>query len=682
LTASELVRMANAILRAGADVIALNEVFDEDARPVLIQYLSPWYPHYIEKIDNSGDLEDSGLMIFSRYPFTDLPTPVSPPPVLISGGINKIHLVKAENQGQPFDLGFVRFPAVFGTSDAVANKGAGLVRIVVPHIGKPVNVVFTHMQASYDDPKDEEDGADCRAKQLAQIEGLLFKSLGGQRIAKEEVYILGDLNIDGNLNNRKGQEHYGGMVEWRYHFDTNSGTGSFFANALHDGWAYGTSKLDVGQTSGQGFPFYPSPLDGTRLDYVLHNDPQNGDYELCLQHIRKAWEITDNNGALHYSDHFGVFADFSLKAPLCSPRSAGKPALNKSISGVISNPGNMQWYRLDQPGTYSIKVSAAGPVKFSLYEATDLSRPLSDYFGKISEWGRKFVVPEAPFYIRVFATDRSHTGTYTLMVHKHRGANRHDALVLDPFIPAKGKIPATPLSTENAVWYEFRAQVTDGPNTLHPRHAIMIGYTDTEPFDMLLLTGDTASFIQQARKLKDSWTFPGYRRIIEHKQLPPKDYYLKVLPLSPNPANHAFALEWRTTLTHFIPRTMKCVTQTDDIGDDEMYFRMNYDDSVMPNFKKFGDFCNDDVLSLTKAMGRHKFVRRMNIDFLEVDDLNANDPFTPFIFNIDQSLTNGHDYMDKPLWRVLWPHNLVRAEYEMYYMVSHHGRTKIIPGTP
>ena len=71
-------RYADAIKQAKYDIVILNEAFDEDARDVLVEQLKYEYPSYVSKLDYISGLpdvvlEDSGLMLFSRFPFEPLP---------------------------------------------------------------------------------------------------------------------------------------------------------------------------------------------------------------------------------------------------------------------------------------------------------------------------------------------------------------------------------------------------------------------------------------------------------------------------------------------------------------------------------------------------------------------------------------------------------------------------------
>ena len=56
------------------DVVALNEVFCEDSRVILWRRLGQKYRHAIPMLGSRFIGEDSGLMLFSRFPFEDVPT--------------------------------------------------------------------------------------------------------------------------------------------------------------------------------------------------------------------------------------------------------------------------------------------------------------------------------------------------------------------------------------------------------------------------------------------------------------------------------------------------------------------------------------------------------------------------------------------------------------------------------
>lgn len=176
---------------------------------------------------------------------------------------------------------------------------------------------------------------------MNHIRKLIEGAVGKEGLKKEEVYLLGDLNIDGNLHSSAPPIVIGGMPEWDYHFARPD---SFFFDPMFDGWAYGTSDQDPGQTSGAGYPYFPRPDKGERFDYLLHNKPEVNDHPMCLQHIRLARELALPQGKV-LSDHLGVFADVNRFEPGCSPTNAHVVNINQAtthISGSLVFPGSMQ----------------------------------------------------------------------------------------------------------------------------------------------------------------------------------------------------------------------------------------------------------------------------------------------------------------------------------------------------
>lgn len=57
------------------DVVVFNEADNEDAKEILEAGLKDWYPHYFITFNGgSGDLNDGGLAIFSKFEFVTLPS--------------------------------------------------------------------------------------------------------------------------------------------------------------------------------------------------------------------------------------------------------------------------------------------------------------------------------------------------------------------------------------------------------------------------------------------------------------------------------------------------------------------------------------------------------------------------------------------------------------------------------
>jgi hypothetical protein len=149
-------QIANRILSSGYDydVIALSEVFSEPARKVIVSKLSTEYPYFLEKLPTSdppvssrviggiagyfgeavgylldmlgvdlrGLIEDSGLMLFSRFPIID--------------SCFKVFTFPSDEK------------RIEAQPDSLANKGAGYARILHPHTSLHYNIIFTHLQTN------------------------------------------------------------------------------------------------------------------------------------------------------------------------------------------------------------------------------------------------------------------------------------------------------------------------------------------------------------------------------------------------------------------------------------------------------------------------------------------------------------------------------------------------------
>ena len=182
------------------DIVAFNEVWDEDTKDVLEHTLGSIYPNYVKYISKSGpdliqlkkdwgflggDFEDSGLMLFSKFPFQKLP------------------FVKDDYEAsdyKPFwikkQLAFKEFhDCAFAIEDCRAAKGAALIQVKLPST-RLLDVVFAHTQAD----SGSSTHADVREKQLADVQDVLETTMGKSFTSwtnDEWLVALGDLNING-----------------------------------------------------------------------------------------------------------------------------------------------------------------------------------------------------------------------------------------------------------------------------------------------------------------------------------------------------------------------------------------------------------------------------------------------------------------------------------------------------
>ena len=121
------------------DVVVLCEVFDEDSREAFVTELSGKFPNYVEKVED-GAMEDSGLMLFSRYPFQYLPHHV----------YEECSVDAFKNGTEWTEVASILYDAC-DSWDCDSDKAVALVRIKNPGSGRVVTIVFTHTQASYGD---------------------------------------------------------------------------------------------------------------------------------------------------------------------------------------------------------------------------------------------------------------------------------------------------------------------------------------------------------------------------------------------------------------------------------------------------------------------------------------------------------------------------------------------------
>jgi endonuclease/exonuclease/phosphatase family metal-dependent hydrolase len=464
------------------DIIALNEVFHEDARDALVDALKGTFPFYVRKSPAVAvpvpapllsllpgplrsllemltpgatlDLEDSGLMLFSRFPI-------------------------AATAFAEFDLPFGE-----GLPDSLAAKGALYARIMNIRSGRPLHVVATHLH------EDKDDWADLRALELNQIESLIVAQVGSA-FGREDVIILGDINVIANLTPNAsapdGVPARAEKDEYRQRF-SDEGPPNFFSVMAHDTWARHTSARDRGA----------STLGGNRLDLILHNE---GDRLLVPQQLTLGWNLCAPAGE-PLSDHLAVNAEFNHDAPLCNPRRAAAAALETWTPGRIRYPAAMEWYRVDDPGTYAFAVlptePASGTFTVTVYGNSDLSRPLAQYRGETTETigpnqepvsARTFVLTKPPYYIRVRHDFADRVGDYVFWVHRRRGQSKAEAIVLVPSVTTVAAFPkGEPLNSDDTLWFRLDLDAADSG---HPQHIEIVAWGQTSAkWTAALVAGD------------------------------------------------------------------------------------------------------------------------------------------------------------------------------------------------
>jgi hypothetical protein len=435
------------------DIVALCEVFDEDARKILRKRMSPRFPFLITKADydhlrvdngtgstqnlgllglwhlvglpvetsSSYRLEDSGLMLFSRWPFATMSTAGLDPGVAA--------LLQLEGFPIPPTIPVVNFLPYDDTegNDGDACKGVLYMR-VQRDAARTYHVFSSHTQADTDF-LEEHKGA--RAKQLALVERFIKTCTGGVVPFADEVFFMGDLNVFGEqaATARDG-------FEWRTYFES---LGRLMSDFAVDLWGrrqcVGAPGLrDPGHTA--SVRYLPQEQ---RLDYIIGSTSS----QLAAQHLMIDFDLAEvppgHEDVSYLSDHRPLRLDLAQPRPNSTPHGALKPAFPAPpASPVILDAdqllfqGQVKWYRFDQAGTYDFRLDEGFErCGFEVYLDTDLSRPRKQYRGEESpDSGMKFVLASAPFLVKVFPFSRTGEQVFTFRAYRHEGRGPSDAIQL------------------------------------------------------------------------------------------------------------------------------------------------------------------------------------------------------------------------------------------------------------
>lgn len=417
-------------------VIALNEVFSEDGRAVLLSRLKPLYPHVIESV-HEGDLEeDAGLMVFSRIPFSPLP-----------GGGTSRELFYSTDAGD----------------DSWASKAAVMVRVNVPT--EAVTLVFTHLQASY---LSEDQHRQVRADQIRELVDWIDAMFNHDPGQWRSCIVAGDLNVRGDV----GMD----SDEWFDVFDRPGPFGDHFA----DSWI---EMRPPGATEDQD-PGFTHRVRATnarmRLDYTARVKPVDA-AELVAHQMRIGHRDT--------SDHFALEGLFQLRDPHCQPSTAteldavtpmaggsggpGSPATSRvrAVFMAITHPGSRHWIWIRAPGTYSF--SPGTGLEYEVFSAEDLSHPLTrlDQLSVADlppalqmpwqEFGER-VAPRADTFVcrtplLVAVRDRAmQPSSEPFLVVEHLGDSPATAIHLPPHLDVLAPFPSGQrLGADDVAWFRF-----------------------------------------------------------------------------------------------------------------------------------------------------------------------------------------------------------------------------------
>jgi endonuclease/exonuclease/phosphatase family metal-dependent hydrolase len=425
--------IASKLLADDPDIIVLNEPFDEGARDVLVEELSSRYPTVVQKLKENLSLrEDAGLMLFAKASALAVPTP--------SGG----ECFQPGTSGTCL-VAFHRYRNRAG-ADALVQNGIGFVRLHNPATGRPLNVLFTHLQANERNLTLDE----SRAVRAAQIEEakVFINQWAPSSALDQDTVLAGDLNVRGAPD---GEDDDPVFQEYGDRITGDSGFGGLGLEDTHrlaaspaDPMFSFDGELNSAQRGGSR----------SRLDYILFRPAAIGT-GACVQHttLRRGYHVETAPGdgyiGTDLSDHFPIDATIGRAGASCTPRApvevqAADAAFARTFGG---DRDAVQWFHQPTAGTYSLSlggfanVIADSSVDIEVYRDDDLSEPLTPYLGSAHLRAQDGVQPpnravfavDGPFFVRVRAHDSAFSGSYTLLWHRHRGASFDDAIALDPF---------------------------------------------------------------------------------------------------------------------------------------------------------------------------------------------------------------------------------------------------------
>jgi endonuclease/exonuclease/phosphatase family metal-dependent hydrolase len=651
-------RLADTILADADrfDILVLNEVWDEDAKDILVRRLKARFPVYVKKLDAPlvslraevvGPLptlstgvklngEDSGLMLFVRRGFSALPLPSNK---------HRWGGAKGTRQGSTSHIAFKLFED-YASDDQYAAKGVGFVRLRHNASGVVYNVAFTHLQADY--PEKSEFFRNTRKKQFDDVRQVIEETLAPlgsltELLQRERLILAGDLNISvlGHGND-----------EWK---DLLNTAGSFFSKPLYDTWHAASPEASRGETN---------EVDADRLDYVLASvEPyklgMEGRAPMCAQHATVPVDFKQLE-----SDHYMVHVDFNRGFPHCHPRIAyavspdelkGDLVIDKQPGNPnadvtrIAFPGSMQWFHVKAgfPGTYTIRRIGQGTsqsVRIDIYAPDDLTTPISRYnvttqsfaLGGGMVASDQFVLP-AEYYIRITGPSRSWTGNYALQIKRHTCASKEDACLLQPGMPQMAQLTAFGETNvigkiQNEAWFRF--DVT--------------GQSDTGAAQTVKVTGvglpQGPNFSAQAVDLVNTQGQPALARTTLSNGLRLSGGaghgaggYLLLKQAAPGPQGANLVAHFETSLRLLLFKNLICANETDpQAGSDDVYTRF-FIDGVMHRYPGNGyvEFDCDSTRhsqNWAKLVGRDTivYVDNLRIRLSELDDASADDQSREF----------------------------------------------------
>lgn len=452
-----------------------------------------------------------------------------------------------------------------------------------------------------------------------------------------------------------------------------------------DAWGWEFPRSDFGQTS--GIRGQKSGVDvaklteegGERLDYILHNQPTiqmtAGTEFICAQRMQRVF-FMDPDGPPQFfipvlyrsveDDTFKVFADDTVVAdhiflvgdflftrtPRCSPVPAGGggPSFgaqritwapssqdsNHFVSLGSAGTGNRRqfsWFVLDHKGTVSIGTTAPNDVRIEVFHRSDLSTPISAYYGMTNSWeldrfsGPIFSLPDPPYHVRFSIADGTTAAlpvAFTASFHKHNCTSpRNDFCTLS----ANTEFPVLWPGGQHVMPYEwfvfppypdslyFVFGVDQADSGANPGVQFLLELEDESQFQVESLGPEGARIFDKCSfdgdvadcgsgvcntPAESTHTFTGWTpdsdgdgltetRIVTDNAATgvlapvapgtPKPFFLRVRRLCAEPlcTEQAMSVTYETSLRRLVPLELTCEDEGDPFDDDEIHLRIDAD---------------------------------------------------------------------------------------------------------
>ena len=398
------------------------------------------------------------------------------------------------------------------------------------------------------------------------------------------------------------------------------------------------------------------------------------------------------------SDHDLVHADLNLGFFHCHPQIAypvklqqgmlgGKPKEEQIIeweNGTditrINFPGSMQWFHVVRGRAGNLydrtafdRISDPTAVVFDVYEPTDLTTPVSRYFGdsRTVMFGDyeivtdTFVLPRE-FYIRTRAKDPAFTGDYFLYVKRHTCATKDEACPLQPGQPQSATLTKAggAFGTQDEAWFEFDAVGASDSGAHQTIRLTAAGLPAPNNFKATL-----EGFVNTNGSAPPPEQVMGQSRVFAGQMGPGSTGYLVIRQASATANDVPVSASLETNIRFLEAHALVCEDETNpEAGSDDIFTQVTID-GVSKRFPAAGEIEFDcDNSNDTKDWQAHfgpstvTFVNGVGVRVMEEDDGNPNDPSR---FNVVPPLPLGATFFNGTATPLKW--SFEDGEYRLNY---------------